>query len=374
MLSTGRNYANRYYYYNYYNIVRVASNVELHKLRIEILDSLFKCEYIPEDLIDVFVYILPYKSMLRKYWTKTDNTLETGLHIKALCDEKALVFRQRVLNRWTLVVIKNLGSDRTEVYLSDSLIKYARLPVRHIYRIDDILNSILYSKFVQKGWILLHSAFVHSPCGNFLISAHGETGKTFTTLELGRKGNFLILADDITIANNSCYAYGIPPLYLDIYSKRPTTFQEKLRCKLYTFLSSIVRLTNYIPLWKTDLRTLLPMKTYPRELIIKANSPVKIDYIFILERGKNQLMAIEAYESFRKMLLLNELEFSYFYQRNYPILMYSYFYDNDFDIVKTKERARAILSSLCKCVRESYIVRAISPSEYANMIYSVLVQ
>lgn len=94
----------------------------------------------------------------------------------------------------------------------------------------------------------------------------------------------------------------------------------------------------------------------------------EIDKIFILERGKKEISELDKETAFRKLLILNRMEFSYY--KDHLLLAYSYF-NKDLDInclMKQEEKLIKRLVKKYKC----YLISNPDPTKYYPAIFDLI--
>jgi hypothetical protein len=163
------------------------------------------------------------------------------------------------------------------------------------------MSSLILIKLLQKGCSLLHSACLARKGRGFLLIAPPETGKTFTTLSLIKKG-FDYISDDLCIIDGStAYSW---PRFLTLH---PGHIKNNLININYRELVEL-----YIREQLTKLPFLRPieeMRVEPHRLFKEQSMKrsVKIERAYFLNPRGNSISEINNDLAFRNAMISNEL-------------------------------------------------------------------
>ena len=157
-----------------------------------------------------------------------------------------------------------------------------------------LLREILQLKLLQKGYCLIHGAFLSMDETGFLLIAPPDTGKTFTTLLLLKHG-FSFLSDDTTITDGERgYCYPIP-LTIHPYHVKRLGIKMGIKKDLQMRIKHLK-----MPFF---LRGLFPreFKLSPEHLGISIAKKAIISRVYFLEEGNERVSKLTREESLRRL-------------------------------------------------------------------------
>jgi len=267
---------------------------------------------------------------------------------------------------------------KTEFYASKSLIETVKLPLPMIDlpRFGDMVFSLINVKSIQKQYAWIHAALVDSPYGGLAISAYPNTGKTTTAVLLGMKNGFIALDDDMPFINSIGEGYGLSFSNIPIWITAEQRLLSKAKVRLIKFrsiVSAALRYLWYVPYAPNLLLDMserianVPLKNQLRTKI--SSGKTVVDYLFILERGNKEVVPLDCEEAGRKLLMICKRE-HYALDNNYLLLSYSYF-SNEFRFSEILRKRDEIILNFAKRVK-SYVIRAKSPLDYADLILNTI--
>ena len=219
----------------------------------------------------------------------------------------------------------------------------------------DVIRGILQLKLLRRGYSFIHGACLSKEGEGILLVAPPETGKTFTSLFLSKKG-FEFLSDDMTIVGGKRgYCYPIP-LTLHPYHIRELGIKTKSVSKLKLVLSDL----SIPPLS-------YGFKLRPEDLGLKVIKEAKIGRIYFLERGREGIRKLRKDEALRRLFSAGRMHIKLF--ENEHILQY--FYLEKANIWDLTEVQRAIIEELAENC-ESYLVKGTSKTYGREILDSLL--
>ncbi len=241
---------------------------------------------------------------------------------------------------------------KTKVKFTKALKKFGKVEV--------LFNTVLLSKFIQKGYALVHSGCVNSFGNCYLICAMRDTGKTSTVLSLLDGNKFKFMSDDLTILREDGKAFsyptkvGISPFTLTGNLVSYTGGRMK---KLIAKSQLLIFILENVLKFELSER-----KEIPHELIEDEGT---VDKVFILSgsREKEGIRKIDNPEAVRKMLMTTAELLDPF--RVYSLNYYSYIFDFDTLGLFNKEKEiieKAITDAEC------FELRANEVEKYPKMI------
>lgn len=251
--------------------------------------------------------------------------------------------------------LKNLFNN-TELTVNKPYYKYVRVKLDNVYPPGVHLSDILSINLIKRRFTPLHCAAVASQGEGSLLIAPPDTGKTITTLLALKKG-YSYLAEDIAVVDHE-------HVYINPYT---STFLHNKEFEGYSALNrSLFSLTKKIPLLSSYLRPKISVSNFLKHF--KVNGKARIKNIFILDRGKSSIEAIDPAEALRRTMIINRNEFSY--HKNPLLFAYSYF-NPSLDLDKTmKTEAELVQTIVAKSDR--FLLRTLEPREYIELMLRVL--
>ena len=177
-------------------------------------------------------------------------------------------------------------------------------------RIIFLLRGILQLKLLQKGYCLIHGAFLSMGETGFLLVAPPETGKTFTTLLLLKHG-FSFLSDDMTITDGEkgyCYP---TPLTIHPYHIKKLGIRMGIKKNLQMRIKYLK-----IPFLSREF------KLSPGYLGINIVEKAIISKVYFLEEGNEGISKLTREESLRRLLSAGRMHINLF--ENQQLLSYAY--------------------------------------------------
>jgi len=154
--------------------------------------------------------------------------IKVGIYTTLLEDGKTIVFKQRFLGRD--IYLSNLEGKPTKLYASTSIDRVVKLPLpmRDLVRFNDLVNSIILIKLIQRDWLLVHSAsLLITSSSGFLITSYPDTGKTTTTYLLSLLKGFIPLSDDLTYISENSEFIGESLSSLPLYGQAEYRYFKK---------------------------------------------------------------------------------------------------------------------------------------------------
>lgn len=183
----------------------------------------------------------------------------------------------------------------------------------------NVIEALLRFLLVSRGRMLLHSACVELGGHGVMLSALTDTGKTGSVLRLLREQHAKFLSDDMTIIDPDGVAHSYPkPLtisqhtlhavHADVLSRAEylrLRVQSRLHSKQGRAVGARLGSMN-VPIMSLNAATqfLVPPPKYRAERLVacEAETTVKVEDLFIIERGPENHTRIEDHEA-----LLDEL-------------------------------------------------------------------
>jgi putative flippase GtrA len=183
----------------------------------------------------------------------------------------------------------------------------------------NIVEALLRFVMVTRGRMLLHSACVEIGGVGVMLSALTDTGKTATVLRLLREHGGRFLSDDMTIVAPDGLAMCFPkPLTISAHTLRAVhadeltrsewrrlQFQSRLHSKGGRSMALTLARFN-LPIMGINALTqiLVPPPKYTVDRLVGARlgSTVRVEELFVIERGPGRLVDLDHGETVRRML------------------------------------------------------------------------
>jgi glycosyltransferase involved in cell wall biosynthesis len=183
----------------------------------------------------------------------------------------------------------------------------------------NIIEALLRFVMVSRDRMLLHSATVNLGGTGVMLSALTDTGKTATVLRLLRDHGGLFLSDDMTVVDATGQAVCFPkPLTISAHTLRAVqandlTPKEWRRLQFQSRLHSkggrsiALRLAKFnLPIMGINAVTqmIVPPPKYSVDRLVncRIGSSVKVDELFIIERGTPRLADLDHADTLERMI------------------------------------------------------------------------
>ena len=255
-------------------------------------------------------------------------------------------FEDRIFGVKNKILLKNLNGQ-TEVFCNKSVLMLDRFyPPRSRKSFNDLIDTIIRIKQIQKGYLNIHAACLSKDSSAILLAAFPQMGKTLSSLYLLKAG-FKYISDDTVLVDSDGWAYFSPapsPIHPDFLE-----FIDKNQIKRWQYYK--IRFKNALIKKSSFLRRIVePPKI--SLLDIRNNEGVdrsKVDVACCLEVGERRLKKVDKEFLAKQIMTINRYSMERI-DRNPFILVYSYF--NDFDMEKILKLERDNLLSFledCSC-------------------------
>lgn len=292
-------------YYNIHDILKIKANFEWAKL-----PTYFQVDEV--DKVDVNI-------KEGKFDADFDDLRPLGLR---LFKGKNFLVNKPHLPGDLKLKIQNLDAD-TDIYFTKGYKKlydfYGSTVGPHV--LSQTLSSILLIKFLEKGYTLIHSACVSGDSEGMLISAWGDTGKTFTSSSLIQQCSFHFLSDDLTLIDRHGFAYCFP---------------QEMRKRVFNPFEKIPFLNKMRISKKVDV---------PKSII---RDKSKIGKLFFLEKEMgDEVKEIDQNEALRRLLISTASTLNF--NTSETILAYSYL-DNRVNLGELMKKHEDIIRDTLKDV------------------------
>ena len=156
------------------------------------------------------------------------------------------------------------------------------------FLLNEIIDPLLYLKFIQKNCIILHSACLSDGEKGFLFAADSGGGKTTLALKLAKNG-MIFLNDDKTIVSKEGVLYAYPrSLRLYTYNiKIPPCNSLSWKIKIICHIKDILR-SIFSKVLKTDIY--LATRVHINEIIpdVKTGRSYKLGKFLLLTNGTEE--------------------------------------------------------------------------------------
>lgn len=246
--------------------------------------------------------------------------------------------------------IKDLDKDEFKVYVNSFYINFIKAKIDSLYPVGVHVTDILLYKIIRDKDLVIHGASLYDSKNkrSFLLVAPPDTGKTYTTYMLLKKG-YKFLGEDLSYYDGKT----------DELQSMPYTSTWGHRFKLQAFDPS------KIPFAGLMLNT---AKKGVEDIFGKdsVRKSAHLDRIYILEKttGEESITkAVVNEELMRKVMAIQRNEFTYF--KNPLLRAYEYYHPMDIDKVYATEAENMYKLFHTK---EVFVVRAQHHERYEILI------
>ena len=214
---------------------------------------------------DLIVLVSDAAGLIAKYGT-SEGTVGLGAYIVATPKNdggQLLFYKRKLLGRNLIMALEDLdGSRTTRFQVSRSMLEMVRVPMfTDLPRFQDMVNSLILTKLVQRGHMLLHGALVNALGNGLFISSFPDVGKTTSTFLLSQEKGFTVLSDDITLAASNGMCSGAGTYHqrsqggfdkVPIYTNSEAMIVEKLNAKMLKVRRTVAKHFSRLQLSLSD--------------------------------------------------------------------------------------------------------------------------
>lgn len=260
-----------------------------------------------------------------------------------------IFYERKYLGITCKMLIKNFESDDVTIYVNKSYLFFVKFKMDNLYPVGVHLMDVFLLNILKKGDLVVHAASLHNPKLNssFLILAPPDTGKTYSTAMLVKKG-YKFVGEDL-----SYYEAKSDSLVCVPYT---STWGHHFSTKKFSLTS--IPIVNWFFTEKKEIVTDL----FGDDSVIDRS---KLDRIYLIEKAsENSLEKVEYSEEFlRKLKIIQRNEFTYF--KN--MLVRAYEYINPIDVDQTMKAEDDSLEKLLKA-KELYLVKGKRYDDFYKLI------
>lgn len=243
--------------------------------------------------------------------------------------------------------LKKIDNNNFCLSITPHYLYLVHLRIENLYPFGVHLSDLLMIETIQKGNLVLYGgAFFNTQSGKAsIIMAPRGVGKTYSLLKLIENKTFKLISEEISyldLSKQEANLICVPNTILHIS-------KNSGRIKFFDLFSIIFR--------RRSLLEFYGLETFSKEGVAQR--------IYLLENSKNDSIerAPVDEENFRKIMTIQRLQFSYYYN---PLLRaYSYYGNLDLDYIYKKEES--LLISFFQKI-ELFIVRASSLEKFSQLI------
>jgi len=243
------------------------------------------------------------------------------------------------------LMVSGIASNNITIRVTSAFLKLPtvmRGSINFIY----LFREILLLKLIEKGHLFLHGASVAFGNNGVVMTAFANTGKTYLSYGLAKRGFARLLADEYTLINGQGLMRAFPgmsalsPQTIKEHAIRITS-KERLLMRLCQMRSLLLPFLFEPVIWVPATR-IFPESTLCPE--------VKARYLVFLQRGSEGFSEIDKRQAFKKLALLTENEFPC--ATNYLLQVYSYLRP-DFDLFEYQTKANLIINSFVDKIEQA---------------------
>jgi hypothetical protein len=247
--------------------------------------------------------------------------------------------------------------EHPKITVNSSYYKYVRFKADNVYPPGIHLVDTLSVNLLKRMYAPLHCAAVSSPHDEgILLVAPPDTGKTLTTFLALNRG-FSFLAEDIAFVDQS-HVYANP--YTSTFLHGDQFSDQKRTKSLFSRVKNIPARFDLLQYYYRPAKLSIP------DLLknVKVNQKARIKNIFILDKGKTSIQKLDPQEAFRRVLIVNRNEFSYY--KNTLTFAYAYF-NPSLDINKLMRAEENIINAIVSN-NNCYLIKSSDPKRYIELI------
>jgi len=249
---------------------------------------------------------------------------------------------------------KGLLTEEPHLLINKNYYKYIRFRFMNLHSIGYILTDLAGLLLLHRGYAPLHCSAFRKRDATVVVLAPPNTGKTLSTMMACMEYGADFIAEDIAITDGHMI-YSVPwTSTFRYYSKVDKRHGSKV-VNMFTRILPLLELISFI---KPK-----PFDTYiERQRLLDS---AHISHLVILERGDESILHEAPAEIFRKVLNLNKYEFNY---QKAPIAVAHEYFNPGLNIYEAGLSEREILRTMIDSAKETFIVRAKDPTQYATLI------
>lgn len=260
-----------------------------------------------------------------------------------------IYYERKYLGLKFKMLIKNFKEDNVTVYVNKSYLFFVKLKMDNLYPVGVHLMDVFLLNILKKGDLVVHAASLHNPETNssFLILAPPDTGKTYSTAMLVKKG-YKFVGEDLSYYEAKSDSLVCVPFTSTwghhFSSKKFDVTQVPVIGWFFTEKKEIV----------TDL--------FGDDSVIEKS---KLGRIYLIEKAsENSLEKVDYSDEFlRKLKIIQRNEFTYF--KNMLVRAFEYTNPMDVDgIIKSEDDS---LEKLLK-TKELYFVKGKRYDDFYKLI------
>ncbi len=268
-------------------------------------------------------------------------------------NQNSVYYERKYAGLTCKLLVKSIDKNQFICYTNPTYLKIAIMKMDSLYPVGLHIHDILLTKILADNDLIIHGAGLKNIAkdDSFLIIAPPDTGKTYTTYQLLKSGNFKFLGED-----------------LSYYSKA----EDELLCVPFTSTWG----HHFQHSW-TDNFSRIPILGLFRDSNKKivtdffgsaaVEKKAKLSRIYLLEKSNTNSLIKIAYseEMYKKVLIIQRNEFSYY--KNPLIRAYEYYNIDKLDVDSLFQKEGINLKSLLQN-KDLFLVKSQSHSEFHKLI------
>jgi hypothetical protein len=314
--------------YNFHNILKIKSNVELGT-------PFFEVDDVEPDLIVMVVNDFEA--------SKSNSMIRVGKNYWGGYNENYIYYCGHVMKQKSKLYICNINNhERTIVLCNKNYYQYVKLPLVFSLPFTVVAWKAAWVKALYRGFTFQHSACIASGQDGVLMLGFSNTGKSRTIFScLLRSNDLKYLSDDATLLDSKGYAYSN---FTRVSARllKSLGFSVPLKSKIGILLEDIMfpPISYFIgPLKSTALNV--------EDVLDKSRiqERAKVKAILFLERGKDKMEELDKDEAIDKMLLQTREGLAPHFSQ-VPILIYYSYFNSDFSLYELADIERKIVTKV----------------------------
>lgn len=293
------------------------------------------------------------------YYVKNNLVRPKGLNVKfdfcwARKDAKVIYYEHPLVFGQKAQILLDMSSETYSITANRIYNMVFKFKFDNVWSPGQHFSNLVSIKLLQEKILTLHcSSFSDEQSKNgYLVFGPSNTGKSLTVFN-AINGGYQYHSEDLTLLEDDVI-YSLPMISAN--SNKLPNKDPLLRLHLYVESSPMINLI--IPRFHTTKA----FRKFAKKLDLTAVS--HLDKVFILEKGNEGIQKMDKIEAFRKVLILNRIELSYY--KDHLFRSYSYF-NKGLDIEELYQTETELIRKMIY-KSDCYLVSSNQSNDYFRLI------
>ncbi|HBU07236.1 MAG TPA: hypothetical protein DEB09_04090 [Candidatus Magasanikbacteria bacterium] len=280
--------------------------------------------------------------------------------------DNRIYYEHPFLGKIKLKMLVERQGDNYHFLVNGPYHKYIKDVMGRIRKPELYLQDAAVLSFSNIGFTILHGACVAKDEKGTLIFGSPKSGKSSISYSLLKKGYNLLCDDSVVLGPINSYATSSRSPY---FVKRFTGKEKnnKWSQKYYNLFHTIPIISSLFSLFGSQTTSFFNSFREASNSIGVIDK-VKVNRIFILEKGEKEIIKISSVDALRKIIILTRPSSFYF---NDAFLQAFFYFNPEIDINLIIRKEEEIILSLVNR-SECYLLKANSPSDYINLLDQII--